>query len=322
MSFKAIVTLGPAILDSVKLKKIDECGDCIYRINGAHVDQKEASLLVNQTREILPDAKIMIDLPGNKIRTANLSEPIRLIKGEYFILYEHQVNYPPFYTLLKEGDLIFANDSIFTLEVAGIEGSRIKILSHSDGLLHTNKGLHIKGVNKQMPFLFERDYSLIELSSSLTIDYLSISFVRSREDIREVKKRLGGDQVHIIAKVETLSALENIEDIFGDTESILIDRGDLSTEIGVLRLAAAQERVIEAAKRFKKNVYLATQFLKNMETKPVPLISEVIDLCKTVKSGIAGIQLSEETAVGKYPVECVKMVFDAFKNSFLEGDNL
>ena len=314
-SFKVIVTLGPAVSDKKKLKSINECGECIYRINGAHFEKEQAARLIEQVRDILPDAKIMLDLPGNKVRTAKLSEPIRLVKGECFNLYDYQLNYPHFYTHLKKGDIVRANDSIFTLEVVEINNTTIKLLSHSEGILLSNKGLHARGIHTDIPFLLERDHSLMDLVYSYSIDYLSLSFVRTASDIREAKKILNGQDIYIIAKIETQVAIDNLEYIFQEVESILIDRGDLSTDIDILRLAHMQERIIEVGLKAAKDVYLATQFLKNMETEPIPLISEIIDLCRTVKSGISGIQLSEETAVGKYPVECTKLVFDAFENN-------
>src|SRR3989338_6503623 len=117
MAFKTIVTLGPAILDEAKLKKIDRQGACIYRVNGSHVKEEELPNIVRRVKKILPCARIMLDLPGNKIRTTNLSEPIRLVRGEPFVLYDYQVNYPKFYTKIRKGDRIFANDSIFSFEV-------------------------------------------------------------------------------------------------------------------------------------------------------------------------------------------------------------
>lgn len=314
MSFKLIVTLGPSILDKDKLQKIDECGECLYRINGAHVDGEKTKKVVAHVRTILPEAKIMVDLPGNKVRTANLSEPIRLMKGEVLFLYDYQINYSDFYTHLKKGDIVRANDSIFTLEVVEIDGSIIKLLSHSDGLLLTNKGLHVRGIHANIPFVFKKDRKLIKAACDCNIDYLALSFVRTAEDIKEVKNLLRRDDLHLIAKVETKAAVKNVEHILKEVDSILVDRGDLSTEIDILKLAAVQDKIVKTAFKGKKNVYLATQFLKNMEKNPIPLIPEVIDLCKTLKAGISGIQLSEETAVGKYPVDCVRLVFDVLRN--------
>jgi pyruvate kinase len=185
------------------------------------------------------------------------------------------------------------------------------LLSHSDGLLLSNKGLHARGIHSEIPFLFERDHDLIKAACPAGINYLAASFVRTADDVREVKKLISEKNIYFIAKVETAAAVKNLSSILDEIEAILIDRGDLSTEIDILKLAMVQEKIIAEGLRRKKHIYLATQFLKNMETNPIPLISEVIDLCKTVSSGIRGIQLSEETAVGRYPVECVKLVFDA-----------
>lgn len=314
MDIKVIMTLGPSILDEEKLKKIDSYGDCIYRINGAHVDKGQAIKLVEEVRSILPAAKIMIDLPGNKIRTANLSEPIRLIKGEHFTLHDHEVNFPEFKKYLNKGDIVLANDSVFTFEVEEIMEFSIKFLSHSDGLLFSNKGLNAKGIYENMPFISNRDSVFIKLACSSGLDYISLSFVKDAEDVRQVKRMIGDSNIRIIAKIETLLAVHNLDSILDEVESILIDRGDLSTEVGILELAEAQDAIIESAKKKDKDIYLATHFLKNMETKPVPLIPEIIDLTRTLKSGITGIQLSEETAIGKYPLECVKLVFDAYEN--------
>lgn len=316
MKFSIIVTLGPPFFDVECIKTIDALGRCIYRINGAHSDELQARNYIARVREILPQAKILIDLPGNKIRTANLEVPICLAKGEEFTLQSHQINYPEFYMHLKPGDKILANDSVFTFEVVEAAKEALRLRSYSDGLLQSNKGLHTKGATDEIPFLFEKDYMLMRVAKEEKVNYLGLSYVRSGQDIKEVKKHLGQCDIQLIAKVETAAAIENLYAIFQEVSSILVDRGDLSSAIGLLNLASAQDNIIEAAKRAHVEVYLATQFLKNMEQCPVPLIAEVIDLCQTVRSGVAGIQLSEETAVGKYPVECVKLVFDAYQNSF------
>lgn len=316
MQFKIIVTLGPALLNAERLKTIDALGECIYRINGAHSSELQARDYIARLRSILPQAKILIDLPGNKVRTAHLEPPIRLTKGEDFILRRHEVNYPEFHALVKPGDKISAYDSTYTFEVVETNKEALRLRSHSDGLLHSNRGLHVRGVNDAMPFLFEKDYMLMRVAKEEKIDFLGLSYVRSGQDIKEVKECLGPTDIQLIAKVETAAAVQNLYGIFQEVRAILIDRGDLSSAIGLLNLATAQGNIIEAAKRAHVDVYLATQFLKNMEQYPVPLIAEMIDLCQTVKLGITGIQLSEETAVGKYPIECVQLVFDAFRSSF------
>ncbi len=320
MDFEIIVTIGKTLIGNPGiLKKIDSFGDCIYRINGAHIEVGSLPALVKNIRSTLKNSKIMLDLPGNKIRTKELSNPIRLIKGEIFELYDYQLNYPKFYNHLKIGDLILTNDSTLSLEVKGINGSTIKILSHSDGLLQNNRGLHVQGIHKNIPFLFKKDIEFIQIACSENLEFISLSFVRTGEDIKKVKKIIAKNQnttIQIFAKIEITAAIENLGHIFKEVDYINLDRGDLSADIGILKLPIVQERIIDSAKRAGKKIYLATQFLKNMEQNPVPLIAEAIDLHKTIKAGVSGIQLSEETAVGKYPVECVKFVFDVFHQSF------
>ena len=117
----------------------------------------------------------------------------------------------------------------------------------------------------------------------------------------------------IISKVETVSAVDNLIDILKEVEYILIDRGDLSAEIGLAKVPSCQQYIIDKALFYNKKVFLATQFLKSMEHNPLPTIAETIDLYNSLKSGVYGIQMSEETAVGKYPKECLEVISSMIK---------
>ncbi len=319
MKFSIIVTVGPSILEESKIKEINSLGSCIYRINGAHADSHLTKEITDLLRSFIPNPTIMIDLPGNKVRTSNLSEPISLIKGESFHLSDDQVNYSEFRKHLKIGDIIYANDSTFTIEVLEITNEGIKMKSHSEGFLASNKGLHVQGIHQSIPFLFERDIALINTAAEIDLDIISLSFVRDADDVRQVKKILAQhnkQKIELFAKIETAKAVENLGYIFNEVDNVNVDRGDLATDIGILKVAIVQKRIIDSALRGNKNIFLATQFLKNMEFYPVPLIAEVTSLYETISSGISGIQLSEETAIGKYPVECVKLIFDMYNLSF------
>lgn len=324
MKFSVIVTLGPAVLNHKRLKMIDSYGHCIYRINGAHVNNELASNMVQQVRDIIPSAEIVVDLPGNKIRTTNLSNPISVVEKDVFEIFYYQINYPGFLKHLKKGDIIHANDSTLIMEVVEVNDASVKILPHSDGVLSNNKGLLVKGIHKNIPFLFDRDYDLICSAREIGVDYISLSFVRTADDIKMVRKIISekaASPVQIIAKIETAAAVENLESVLEEINIINIDRGDLSSETGIQDLACTQERIIETALRTEKEVFLATQFLKNMEINPIPLIPEAIDLYTTIRKGISGVQLSEETAIGKYPVECVKFVFDSHRKTLLNPND-
>lgn len=308
---KIIATVGPSLLHSTPLSEVHDQRN-IYRINGAHgtIDSIEQYIL--KIQEQVPDAKILMDLPGNKVRTSNFENGYINIKdGEKFNIDFNQTNYKEFFQHLKIGDKIWANDSIFQFTVDSIthETASMVFLSHSTGKLLNNKGMHVRGIHKDIPFLFDKDKKLIKLANKHNLDYVGLSFVRTKADILEAKKLIN-KEIKIISKVETSAAVENLKEILSEVEYILIDRGDLSTEIGLAKVPSYQKYIIDKALFYDKKVFLATQFLKSMELNPIPTIPEVIDMYNTLKSGIYGIQMSEETAVGKYPKNCLNTIVE------------
>lgn len=306
---KIILTVGPSLLYKVPIKNIHR-ENIIYRINGAHGSLESIENTIKDIRKQVEDAKILIDLPGNKIRVSNLDYGfIDVEEGKEFEIKFHQFNYKYFYKHVKVGDVVYANDSILKFEVSKVDEIEEKIVfkSHSTGRLLNGKGFHIKGINSNLPFLFDKDMELINLANEYKVEYVGLSYVRDKKDVEEAKSLVKFSK--IIAKIETSSALENLTDIFKEVEYILIDRGDLSADIGLLEVPKCQEQIIKKALFFNKKVFLATQFLKSMEFNPIPTFPEIIDLYNTLNSGIYGIQLSEETAVGKYPENCVLLIF-------------
>jgi len=305
---KIIATVGPSLLKKVSLNQVHNDRN-IYRINGAHgtIDDIEEYILA--IIDQVPEAVILMDLPGNKVRTANLAAPIQISKGKVFELGFDQTNYNQFYSHLQIGDVVWANDSIFefTVESINIDRQVISFLSKSTGDLQNNKGMHVRGIHENIPFLFEKDIGLIELANKHQLGFVGLSFVRSRADICEAKSLID-DSIQIISKVETKSAVDNLGEILEEVEFILIDRGDLSTEIGIEKIPAYQRFIVNKALFSNKKVFLATQFLKSMELNPIPTIPEVIDLHNTLSSGIYGVQMSEETAIGRYPKECLNII--------------
>lgn len=311
-----IVTVGPATQGEV-LKNMSKEGPLIFRINGAHVDRQSAEHEILRVRNEVPEARIMIDLPGNKIRTAAFSRPIKLAQGKTLELYSHQFNFAHLPQYLAVGDIILANDSKYRLEVVEVDANKIKILSHSNGELGGNKGFHLAGLSESLPFLFQRDVDLIQLAQKMELDFISLSFVRTAADIREARALLrpAPRLPAIIAKVETKMALQNLSGILDEVELLNIDRGDLSADIGMIQLPFAVKEVVAQARMRHKKIFLATQFLKFMENYPIPLLSEIMGLHQIFELGVQGIQLSEETAVGAYPLECVKLFFQ-MQNEF------
>lgn len=310
---KFILTVGPALLYEVPLKEIHDDRN-IYRINGAHGSIEDIEGYIAEIRSQVPGAAILMDLPGNKVRTRNVpNNGIELVKGEEFSIPSQCFNYPEFYRHLRLGMTAWANDSVYEFEVVSADADRITFLSKSDGVLINGKGVHIRGMHKDIPFLFEKDRELIRVANKYQLEYVGLSFVRSADNVREAKALLS-EGIRVISKIETKDAVSDINNILPLVKYILVDRGDLSTDIGIMNIPRYQKYIIEKAQYYDVKVFLATQILKNMESKPIPTIGEVEALYEIYKSGVYGVQMSEETAVGKYVRETVAVLNDMFES--------
>lgn len=310
---KFILTVGPALLHEVPITEIHNSKN-IYRINGAHGSISDIEGYIEKIREQISSAEILIDLPGNKVRTKDMPDNgIELVRGEKFIIPNECFNYSDFYRHLKPGMIAWANDSVFEFEVLEIDTEKITFLSKSDGVLINGKGVHVRGIHENIPFLFEKDKQLIEVANKFNIEYVGLSFVRSAANIITAKSLLK-DNIKLISKIETLDAVNDINNILPLVDHILIDRGDLSTDVGIINIPRYQKYIIDKARYYDVKVFLATQILKNMELKPLPTIGEIEALYEIYKSGVYGVQMSEETAVGKYIKETVGILEDMFKS--------
>jgi pyruvate kinase len=316
--FQVIVTVGPSTRSGAVLKEMVKLGVGLFRVNGAHASRENILDIKGKIKKLNPQAKIILDLPGNKIRTKNLERSIELKRGRKFILSSSMVNDDAFFRNIRRGDMITAHDSLLSFEVVKSNESSAVFLSHSNGILANGKGLHKEGLTDKIEFLTDQDKRLIEIARDLKLDCISLSYVRGIKDVREAKDFISGNHYkpEIFIKIETKKVLDRIQDIIKEGETFILDRGDMSSEVGIGHIADIQNVVIKNAKVRGRRIFLATQFLKNMIHHPVPLIAEVNDIHNAIAKGVSGIQLSEETAVGRYPVECVKFVMRLCERSF------
>jgi pyruvate kinase len=303
-----IATIGPALLEDGLLQRIHRA-HYIYRINGVHGSLEDVSALLRRTRVLVPDAMILLDLPGSKVRTTELPKPIFHDAGEVFELSSDQIDYPGFHRHLERGDVLWANDSTQRFQVVGFRNDTILLQATYSGYLYGRKGLHVRNKDLGLPFLSERDRALIDLANRNGVQFVGLSFVRRAHDVREARS-LVSPSADLMVKIETRQALENIDSILAlsEVEYVLLDRGDLAADIGIERIPSAQRHVVEKVHAHEQNLLMATQFLKYMETNPIPTIAEMNDLYNTLRLGVFGIQLSEETAVGHFPAECLNVV--------------
>ena len=308
-TFDIIATLSSRLLSEEILPKLCQAGATIARINGAHGSLESISAMVSDARKLVGDSmQIMIDLPGRKVRTKDLAVPIVLETGKDFHLYLHQVNYPEFLSALRTGQQVSANDGLFSFQVMGVSEDRATFRSSGDGLLHDNKGLHAEVDELEIPALLETDLELIRIAKAEGVNLVALSFVNNANDVEMCLSHLAGSATGLVTKVETDSAIKHLDDILEISETILIDRGDLASEIGIDSVPQVQDMVIKAGLARGRRIYLATQFLHFMTEHQTPLIAEANDIYHSVLKGVHGLQLSEETAIGRYPLDVVKMM--------------
>jgi pyruvate kinase len=307
--FEVIATVNTHLLNPRSLKGLAARGATILRINGSHAKPSEVGYYAREIRSALGRrVRILMDLPGNKIRTADLSQPIVLRKGSTFELHPEHLNYPKFLSHLTRGDILLANDSLFRFEVVSASPRSAVLLSHTDGQLTSNKGVHLTGKHPPMPFLFRRDRDLIREAVRHGVDTLGLSFVRDASDVRAARAALKGAGLSLIVKVETAAAVRNLDAVLDSADEFLVDRGDLSCDVGIENVERYQKMILRRGKAAGKRVYFATQFLHSMVKNNVPLIAEACGLTDAVVCGVDGVQMSEETAIGQHPFEVLDTI--------------
>lgn len=301
-----ICTIGPKILDPQSLARLTSCGMNIARVNGSHGSLDDVRAMILFLKAHLPKGvEILLDLPGNKIRTDNIAAPIPLEEGAEFVLPAENLTFRSLHARVKPGFRISAADGAIQLEVLGVEGTAIRTRVLVGGLLANRKGINIRGIHDTIPFDFERDIALMNIAIETGIDYVGLSFVRSGEHVRRIKAQLTGTGIRIVAKVETSEALQKLDRILADSDIIMIDRGDLEADIGRENVPLAAKRVIARARELGVPVIVASQFLTTMMEKALPVMAEVSDVANAVLDGADILMLSEETAIGKHPFDAI-----------------
>ncbi len=318
---KIVCTIGPATDSTIILTQMIEAGMNIARLNYAHGDFEHHDTVVKRLRTAARkagvDITIMADLPGPKIRIGLLKqESIFLKPKDQIILTTKEiigdwskvsVTFPQLPRVVHPGDIIFLNDGLIQLRVTGVKGEEIFCDIVVGGELRSNKGLNLPDTDLGISAFTYRDAECLRAALESGVDTISQSFVNGPEDILAVKKaahELGYDPF-IIAKMERSAALGKIDAILRETDGIMIARGDLGVEIPIERLAIVQKSLIARANLWGKPVITATQMLESMVRNPRPTRAEATDVANAVLDGTDCLMLSEESAIGKYPIDAI-----------------
>lgn len=315
-SFDIIVTLNSHKINPDQLIHFVENGATFFRLNGAFLSLKTIEEDIREIRGIAEQAvKIIIDLPGYKMRFSHLQDKLQFAKDVPFRLDRDIFNYPEIVDEVKPGTIIRINDGRDKLVVKEVKSNAISCIAGKSGEIRRGKGMHFDSISYRpsTSSLSDLDCALIEVAHKNEVDYVGLSFVHDYEDIKYVRNKLKGTNVKCIPKIESKESINNIDEILGNSEKIIIDRGDLAGEIGLENIWKAQRDIISQAKVYGTNVIVATQILSGMINNPIPTIAEVDSLYSLLDCGIDGIQLSDETCIGDYAEEAILFIRDVIE---------
>lgn len=321
---KIICTLGPATDDDQVLANMIKAGMDVARFNFSHGDYDAQSKRLEQLIRVreaqgVPVATLL-DTKGPEIRTGDFEDPNGVVihKGDTFTLTTKKclgdakhcyVNYPGLIDDVQVGTSILINDGLIAMEVTELRRNEIVCRVTDGGLLTNKKGVNVPDISLNMPYLSPADMQDLEFGASHDFDFIAASFVRTAGDViylRNFCQALGWNDVRIIAKIENMEGVNNIDAIIEEADGIMVARGDMGVEIPFERIPAIQKMIIRKVYSAGKVVVTATQMLESMITNPRPTRAEITDVANAIYDGTSAIMLSGETAMGAHPVEAVQ----------------
>jgi len=320
---KIVATLGPAV-ESYEIKKaMVEAGVNVFRINFSHAQYDKVAEQIEHIRKIRKELSVHVallaDLQGPKIRIGKMQEGAFLKEGERFILTTENiigdsnkanVGYASLPAEVKPGELILLDDGKIHLRVLSTDGKKnIETKVIQGGPLKSKKGLNLPDSTIAIPSVTDKDKRDLLFALGQGIDWLALSFVRSENDIVELKQWLKKNtdyDVPVIAKIEKPEAIKHLEAIIRESDGIMVARGDLGIEIPMEEVPLIQKRIVRMARECGKPVIIATQMMESMISNIIPTRAEVNDVANSVMDGADAVMLSGETSVGMHPLEVIR----------------
>ena len=320
---KIICTLGPRTDDDELMRSLVQKGMDIARFNFSHGTHEEQKARMDRLKRIRDEEgkpiAILLDTKGPEIRTGILKDgkKVALKEGDTFVLTAEEltgdagkvsITYEGLVDDVQVGSTILIDDGLIEMCVEEITDTDIVCTVLSGGPVSNHKGVNVPGVVLSMPYISEVDREDILFGIEMGYEFLAASFARSKEDILEVREILDAhhSDMKIIAKIENMQGIENLEEILEVSDGVMVARGDMGVEIPIEEIPALQKRMIKMAVNQGKHVITATQMLESMIKNPRPTRAEATDIANAIYDGTTAIMLSGESAAGKYPVEAVK----------------
>lgn len=316
---KIVATISDMKCDVDFIQQLFDAGMNVVRLNTAHQTLEDTLRVIENVRKVSEKLPVLIDTKGPEIRTIDMDEPMEVkagskikVKGaadkiEEGVVY---VSYSDFAKELNIGCSILIDDGDIELVVAEKKDDVLICDVINNGIIKGKKSVNVPGVTIKLPSLSEKDKQYIEFAMKHDVEFIAHSFVRNKQDVIDIQKILDKNKskVKIIAKIESQTGVDNINEILDHAYGIMVARGDLGIEIPAEKLPGIQIELIKKCVAKKKPVIIATQMLHSMIKNPRPTRAEISDIASAVYRGTDAIMLSGETAYGKYPVESIKMM--------------
>jgi pyruvate kinase len=321
---KIICTLGPASEDSEIIRQMIEAGTDLFRLNMSHANHEWVRDIVPRVRAIAQQLErnvaLLLDTQGPAIRTGVLPNDLTLAVGDILEITVRgatpsepnsiTVNYDGLIDDVSIGDVVLLDNGLLQVRVLTKADNRIRTAVLTAGTLGSRRHINLPGVHVNLPALTEKDLADVALGVELGIDFVALSFARKKEDLDQLRRVLqkSGSSAQVVAKIESQSAIRDLDDMIGAADVILIARGDLGIECPMEELPIIQRRIVKRCLRVGKPVIVATQMLESMVNHPVPTRAEITDVANAVFEQADAIMLTGETTAGRYPVRCVEVL--------------
>jgi len=316
---KIVATISDKRCEVEFIKQLFDAGMNVARLNTAHISTESALMMIGNVRAVSDSIGILVDTKGPEIRTKNIDQPIEVKEGDIIRIKggdgqsDQNTFYVSYVNIHKEvpaGNQILIDDGDVALSVIEQEADCLVCRVENSGQIKNKKSINTPGVSADLPSISKKDEEFIEFAAKNDVDFIAHSFVRNKKDVLAVQEILDkyDSKIKIIAKIENLDGVNNIDEILQYAYGIMVARGDLGIEIPAEKIPSIQRRLIRKAVQQKKPVIIATQMLHSMIDNPRPTRAEVSDVATAIYDRTDAIMLSGETAYGNYPVEAVKVM--------------
>ncbi|MEO8043741.1 MAG: pyruvate kinase [Spartobacteria bacterium] len=321
---RIICTLGPVSESSEVIEKMILAGTDTFRLNMSHAKHEWVRDIVPRVRAIAEQHRrcvgLLLDTQGPAIRTGVLAKDLQLAVGDILEITVGDasateknsitVNYDGLIDDVSVGDIVLLDNGLMQVRVTEKKDGRIHTSVLTAGALGSRRHINLPGVHVNLPALTEKDLADVALGIELKVDFVALSFARKKEDLDQLRRllRKGGSSALVVAKIESASAVKDLDKMIRAADVVLVARGDLGIECPMEDLPIIQRRIVKRCLRIGKPVIVATQMLESMIENPLPTRAEVTDVANAVFEQADAIMLTGETTSGRYPVKCVEVL--------------